>query len=129
VSQVYIIGGDGTHRGIYHLTQLAKQKGVNISFSGIPKTIDNDIPIIDQSFGFDTSCTVAAQMIQSVFIEATCSQYGIGLIKLMGRHSGYIAMQASLNHSSVDFCLIPENPFELEGPSGLYAQVYKKLMT
>ena len=67
-------------------------------------------------------------MIQSAYIEATCVINGIGLIKLMGRQSGYIAMQASLNHASVDFCLIPENPFELDGPNGLYAQVHKKIM-
>jgi 6-phosphofructokinase 1 len=63
-------------------------------------------------------------MIQSAYVEATCVINGIGLIKLMGRHSGYIAMQASLAHANVDFCLIPENPFELNGPNGLYEQVY-----
>ena len=68
---VFIIGGDGTHRGIYNLSNLAQERGLNIAFAGIPKTIDNDIPIIDQSFGFETSCAVAAKMIQSVYIEAT----------------------------------------------------------
>ncbi len=63
INQVYIIGGDGTHRGINALTQLAEEKGLAISFAGIPKTIDNDIPLIDASFGFATSCEVAAQMI------------------------------------------------------------------
>ena len=124
---MYIIGGDGTHRGINALTELAEAKGVNIAFAGIPKTIDNDIPLIDQSFGFATSCEIAAQMIQSAYIEATCVINGIGLIKLMGRHSGYIAMLASLNHGGVDFCIIPENPYELQGPNGLYAQVYNKI--
>lgn len=94
---------------------------MDIAFAGIPKTIDNDIPIIDKSFGFDTSCEEAAQMIQSAYIEATCVINGIGLIKLMGRHSGYIAMTACLSHTNADFCLIPENPWELNGPNGLYA--------
>lgn len=124
ISQVYIIGGDGTHRGINRLSEMASERGVEIAFAGIPKTIDNDIPIIDSSFGFATSCEVAAQMIQSAFIEASCVINGIGLIKLMGRHSGYIALMASLAHNGVDFCLIPENPFELDGPNGLYEQVY-----
>jgi 6-phosphofructokinase 1 len=60
ISMVFIIGGDGTHRGIYHLTECARKKGLDISFAGIPKTIDNDIPLIDSSFGFETSCAVAA---------------------------------------------------------------------
>jgi 6-phosphofructokinase 1 len=106
------------------LSEMAAERGTEIAFAGIPKTIDNDIPIIDSSFGFATSCEVAAEMIQSAYIEATCVINGIGLIKLMGRHSGYIAMMASLSHNGVDFCLIPENPFELNGPNGLYEQVY-----
>lgn len=63
INMCFIIGGDGTHRGIYHLSTMAIERGLNISFAGIPKTIDNDIPIIDQSFGFETSCAVAAEMI------------------------------------------------------------------
>ena len=128
VNQVYIIGGDGTHRGINALSLLAAERGLGITFAGIPKTIDNDIPIIDSSFGFATSCEVAAQMINSAYVEATGVINGVGLIKLMGRHSGYIAMNASLIHASVDFCIIPENPYELDGPNGLYEQVYHRMM-
>lgn len=111
ISQVYIVGGDGTHRGLHALSKLAHEKGVTISFAGVPKTIDNDIPLIDQSFGFSSSCEEAAKMIQSAYIEAICVPNGIGLIRLMGRESGFIAMQASLNHANVDLCLIPENPW------------------
>jgi len=60
---VFVVGGDGTHRGIFQLCKMAEERGINISFAGIPKTIDNDIPLIDQSFGFATSCEVAAEMI------------------------------------------------------------------
>lgn len=127
INQVYIIGGDGTHRGINALSLLAAERGLGITFAGIPKTIDNDIPIIDNSFGFATSCEEAAEMIKSAYVEATCVINGVGLIKLMGRHSGYIAMTASLIHAGVDFCLIPENPFELDGPNGLYEQVYQRI--
>jgi 6-phosphofructokinase 1 len=75
---------------------------------------------MDASFGFATSCEVASQMIQSGYVEATCVINGVGLIKVMGRHSGYIAMMASLAHNGVDFCIVPENPYELEGPNGLF---------
>lgn len=93
----------------------------------MPKTIDNDIPLIDSSFGFATSCEVAAEQIQAAYIEATGVINGVGLIKLMGRDSGYIAMKASLAHQGVDFCLVPENPYELNGPNGLYVQIYEKV--
>jgi len=127
VSQVYVVGGDGTHRGIHALCELAQKKGVKIAFAGVPKTIDNDIPLIDSSFGFATSCEVAAEQIQAAYIEATGVIHGVGLIKLMGRDSGYIAMKASLAHQGADFCLVPENPFELHGANGLYAQIYEKV--
>ena len=87
---------------------------------GVPKTIDNDIPIIDFSFGFHTSVEVASTMINAAYVEATSVNNGVGLVKLMGRYSGFIAMQASLANTSVDFCLIPELPFELGGEQGLY---------
>jgi 6-phosphofructokinase 1 len=91
INQVYIIGGDGTHRGIYKLTQLAIEQGINITFAGVPKTIDNDIPIIDQTFGFETACEAAKTMVQSAYIEATGVINGIGIVKCMGRHAGFIA--------------------------------------
>jgi 6-phosphofructokinase 1 len=71
VNQVYIIGGDGTHRGINELIKRSIERKMVVSFIGIPKTIDNDIPIIDQSFGFNTSCEIASQMIQAAYVEAT----------------------------------------------------------
>lgn len=91
-----------------------------ISFVGIPKTIDNDIPIIDYSFGFNTACEVAERMIAAAYTEATNAQNGVGLVKLMGRYSGFIARNASLANGNVDICLIPELPFELYGPRGFY---------
>jgi 6-phosphofructokinase 1 len=47
INQVYIIGGDGTHRGINCLIKRSIERKMVVSFIGIPKTIDNDIPIID----------------------------------------------------------------------------------
>ena len=91
-----------------------------ISFAGIPKTIDNDIPLIDYSFGFNTSVEVASEMIDAAYVEAVSSYNGIGIVKLMGRYAGFIAHAASLANNDVDFCLIPELPYELNGPKGLY---------
>lgn len=92
ITQVYIIGGDGTHRGINALQQRAFERKVVISFIGVPKTIDNDIPLIDFSFGFHTSVEVAAKMVKAASTEAKSVMNGVGLVKLMGRYSGFIAM-------------------------------------
>jgi 6-phosphofructokinase 1 len=105
----------------------AKERQQVISLMGVPKTIDNDIPLIDFSFGFHTSVEVAATMINAAYVEATSVINGVGLVKLMGRYSGFIAMQASLVNNSVDFCLVPELPFELGGECGLYEQVLKRV--
>lgn len=92
INQVYIIGGDGTHRGINALIKRAFERKMVISFVGVPKTIDNDIPIIDSSFGFGTASEVATRMIESVACEAKAAVNGVGLVKLMGRYSGFIAL-------------------------------------
>ena len=105
----------------------AKERQQVISLMGVPKTIDNDIPLIDFSFGFHTSVEVAATMINAAYVEATSVINGVGLVKLMGRYSGFIAMQASLANNSVDFCLVPELPFELGGELGVYEQVLKRV--
>lgn len=91
INQVYLIGGDGTHRGINALIKRAHERNVVISFAGIPKTIDNDIPLIDYSFGFNTSVEIASQMIDAAYTEAVSSYNGIGVVKLMGRYAGFIA--------------------------------------
>lgn len=127
INQVYIIGGDGTHRGINQLIKRSIEREMVVSFIGIPKTIDNDIPIIDQSFGFNTSCEIASQMIQAAYVEATNAQNGVGLVKLMGRYSGFISRNAALANGLVDICLVPELPFELQGPKGLYESVVARV--
>lgn len=119
INQVYIIGGDGTHRGIKVLTDLAAERGINIAFAGVPKSIDNDIGIIDQTFGFETCVEEASKIINAAYIEATGVINGIGIVKLMGRYSGFIPLFASVAAGEVDFCLVPENPYELDGPNGL----------
>jgi 6-phosphofructokinase 1 len=90
---------------------------------GIPKTIDNDIHLVSRSFGFDTAVDVARMAIQSAHNEAIAYPNGVGLIKLMGRHSGFIAATAALAQQDANFVLIPEVDFDLEGPKGLMAAI------
>ncbi len=94
-------------------------RGDKIAVVGIPKTIDNDIMFIDQSFGFQTAFSEATKSLRAAHVESTGAPNGIGLVKLMGRHSGFIACYASLAMSDVNFVLIPEVPFQLEGDCGL----------
>ncbi|KAE8665276.1 ATP-dependent 6-phosphofructokinase 3 [Hibiscus syriacus] len=125
INQVYIIGGDGTQRGAAVIFEEIRRRGLIVAVAGIPKTIDNDIPVIDKSFGFDTA--EAQRAINAAHVEATSIENGIGLVKLMGRYSGFIAMYATLASLDVDCCLIPESPFYLEGNGGLYEYTEKRL--
>lgn len=127
INQVYIIGGDGTQKGAACIYEEVRKRGLKISVIGIPKTIDNDIAVIDRSFGFDTAVEEAQRAINAAHTEAESVHNGIGLVKLMGRYSGYIAMYATLASRDVDLCLIPEVPFYLEGEGGLYEFVEKRM--
>jgi 6-phosphofructokinase 1 len=111
--------GDGTHRGANALAEECLQRKLNISIAGIPKTIDNDVDLIDRSFGFTTSVEAAQAAIMSAKIEARCNvPNGIGIVKLMGRSSGFIAGHATLASGDVDLCLVPEVSIQLEGEDG-----------
>ncbi|KAK9077680.1 hypothetical protein SSX86_006017 [Deinandra increscens subsp. villosa] len=127
INQVYIIGGDGTQKGAAVIYQEVRRRGLKAVVAGIPKTIDNDIPVIDKSFGFDTAVEEAQRAINAAHVEAESAENGIGLVKLMGRYSGFIAMYATLASRDVDLCLIPESPFYLEGEGGLLEYVEKRL--
>uniref|UniRef100_A0A7I4F6V4 Phosphofructokinase domain-containing protein n=1 Tax=Physcomitrium patens TaxID=3218 RepID=A0A7I4F6V4_PHYPA len=127
INQVYIIGGDGTHKGAEAIHEEIIKRGLKVVVAGIPKTIDNDIDIIDKSFGFDTAVEEAQRAINAAHVEAESTHNGVGVVKLMGRYSGYIAMYATLASRDVDCCLIPEVPFFLEGEDGLYEFVYRRL--
>ncbi|KAK8515481.1 hypothetical protein V6N12_075523 [Hibiscus sabdariffa] len=127
INQVYIIGGDGTQRGAALIFEEIRRRGLKVSVAGIPKTIDNDIPVIDKSFGFDTAVEEAQRAINAAHVEAESFENCIGLVKVMGRYSGFIAMYATLASRDVDCCLIPESPFYLEGPGGLFEYIEKRL--
>lgn len=119
VNILYVIGGDGTMRGASALVDEIDRRGLSISVIGIPKTIDNDIPFIDQSFGFNTAFSQAVDAIQCAHMEAHGAPNCVGMVKVMGRHSGFIAAHATLAASHVNFTLIPEVPFVMDGPNGL----------
>ncbi|HZU85455.1 MAG TPA: 6-phosphofructokinase, partial [Polyangiaceae bacterium] len=103
------------------------RRGLPIGVVGIPKTIDNDIHFIDRSFGFETAFSEAVGVIRSAHVEATNALNGIGVVKLMGRHSGFIACHAAIASTDVDAVLIPEVPLHLEGPGGLLAFLEQRL--
>ncbi|MRR07305.1 MAG: ATP-dependent 6-phosphofructokinase [Deltaproteobacteria bacterium] len=115
VQMLFAIGGDGTLKGAGAIAAEIEQRGLKISVIGIPKTIDNDISFIEKSFGFETAVTEASKITNSAHNEATGARNGIGLVKLMGRESGFIAAYSVLADNNVNFCLIPESPFSLEG--------------
>lgn len=117
----FAIGGDGTFKGALQIHEEIKRRNLKIGIIGIPKTIDNDIPLVDHTFGFETAVGLAAEAIKAAYSEASSVKNGIGLVKLMGRNAGYIAANAALAVRNVNLVIIPEIPFELEGENGLYA--------
>ncbi|KAM1513329.1 hypothetical protein COP2_025527 [Malus domestica] len=127
INQIYVLGGDGTQKGASVIFEEVRRRGLKVVVAGIPNTIDNDIPVIDRSFGFDTAVEEAQRAINAAHVEAESFENGIGFVKLMGRYSGFIAMYATLGSRDVDCCLIPESPFYLEGPGGLYEYIERRL--
>lgn len=129
INVLFVIGGDGTLRGAQTIVREVENRNAKIAVVGIPKTIDNDIMFIDQSFGFQTAFATGAEVIQTAHAEAKASPNGIGLVKLMGRHSGFIACYASLARNDANFVLIPEVPFQLDGERGFLATLRKRIQT
>jgi 6-phosphofructokinase 1 len=115
VGILFAIGGDGTLRGAQAIGEEAGKRGLKIAVIGVPKTIDNDISYVQRSFGFETAVAEAGGAISSAHTEATGARNGVGLVKLMGRESGFIAAFAALAFNDVNYCLVPEVPFSLKG--------------
>ncbi len=120
LNMLFTIGGDGTQRGSLDIAEEIQKRKLKIAMIGIPKTVDNDFSFIDKSFGFDTAVTEAVAVVTAAHMEAHSQINGIGLVKLMGREAGYIAAHTALASHEVNFVLIPEVPFDLEGPNGLF---------
>jgi 6-phosphofructokinase 1 len=127
VDILFTIGGDGTQRGARDIVEGLKKRNLPIAVVGIPKTIDNDISLIQRSFGFETAVEATWDIITNAHSEAKAFRNGVGLVKLMGRESGWIAASAALANSNVNICLVPEVPFELHGPSGFLAHLESRL--
>jgi 6-phosphofructokinase 1 len=120
IQQLFIIGGDGTHRGAYAISEACIANNLNVAVAGIPKTIDNDVDYIDRSFGFVTAVEAAQAGIRTAKTEAMCNvPNGIGIIKLMGRSAGFLTAYAALGSGDVDLVLVPEVPIVLDGPQGI----------
>lgn len=127
VSILFAIGGDGTMRGAHAIHEAAERRGAKISVIGIPKTIDNDIPFVDKTFGFETAVSMAKVAIDAAHTEAISALGGIGVVRLMGREAGFIAANASIASHDVNVCLVPEVPFRVDGPKGLLAHLEWRL--
>jgi 6-phosphofructokinase 1 len=119
ISILFTIGGDGTMKGASDICKEIGKRGLDISVIGIPKTIDNDILFVEHTFGYQTAFSAAVEAVNAAHTEAKGAFNGIGIVKLMGRDSGYIAAAASVASGDANFVLVPEIPFEFEGERGL----------
>ena len=124
---LFVVGGDGSMQGAMRMTAEIARRGARIAVVGIPKTIDNDVPFIDRSFGFVSAYSAAVSVIRSARIEAMGARDGIGLVKLMGRHSGFLACQAALASTEVDLVIVPEVPVSFGEGSPMYRYLDKVL--
>lgn len=127
LNMLFIVGGDGTQRGALDIAQEVEKRGLKVAIVGIPKTVDNDLYFIDRSFGFDTAVQKATEAVAAAHNEAHSQINGIGLVKLMGRQSGFIAAHTAMASHETNFCLIPEVPFDLDGPNGFFAHLMDRI--
>lgn len=127
INILFTVGGDGTQRGGHELFEEARKRGHQLAVVGIPKTIDNDVHFVTRTFGFDTAVEEAVRVINSAHTEARSVENGVSIVKLMGRHAGFIAAAATVASQDVNFCLVPEVPFALKGAGGLFAAMERRL--
>jgi 6-phosphofructokinase 1 len=127
INVVFCVGGDGTQRGAHAIAEEARRRGKPLAVVGIPKTIDNDIPYVWQSFGYSTALEKAREVLSCAHAEAKGAPNGISIVKLMGRDAGFIAAGATTASQDVNFTLIPEVPFDLDGPNGFLAHLEKRM--
>ncbi|HEX6239879.1 MAG TPA: ATP-dependent 6-phosphofructokinase [Polyangiales bacterium] len=127
VDILFTVGGDGTQRGGNALFEEAKRRGHALAVVGIPKTIDNDVRFVTRSFGFGTAVDEAVRVIDAAHTEARSVDNGVALVKLMGRHAGFIAAAATVASQDVNFCLVPEAQVSLAGADGLLAALERRL--
>jgi 6-phosphofructokinase 1 len=127
ISILFTIGGDGTLHGAEEIDAEIRKRSLSIAVIGIPKTVDNDVPYVEKAFGLETAFSIAADAIRSAHTEAIGYPNGIGLVRVMGRYSGFIAANAALALNEVNFVLVPEVPFDLGGPKGFLVMLKKRI--
>ena len=127
INMLFVMGGDGTQRGALDIANELERRGLKVAVVGIPKTVDNDLEFIDRSFGFETAVENAREAVNAIHMEAQSQVNGIGVVKLMGRESGFIATAAALASHETNFCLIPEVPFDMDGPNGFLTHLERRL--
>jgi len=127
IDVLFTIGGDGTQRGGNALFHEARRRGHPLAVVGVPKTVDNDVAFVSRTFGFLTAVEEAAKVLDRAHTEARSVQNGVALVKLMGRHAGFIAAFATIASQDVNFTLIPEVPFALDGERGLLALLERRV--
>lgn len=128
VNILFTLGGDGTQRGGNALYQEARRRGYPLSVVGIPKTVDNDVAFVSRTFGYLTAVSEAAKVLDCAHTEARSVHNGISLVKLMGRHAGFITAGATVASQDVNFALVPEVPFKLEGPRGFLEVLKRRIL-
>lgn len=126
INMLFAIGGDGTLKGAQAIHEEARRRNLEISVVGVPKTVDNDIQFVGRSFGFETAVYQSTQVITAAHMEARSVFNGLGIVKLMGRDSGFISAYATLANPVVNFCLVPEHQVNLDGPNGLLKAVERR---
>jgi 6-phosphofructokinase 1 len=127
VGVLFMLGGVGTMRAASAIQAVTAKRGLRIGIVCIPKTIDNDIHYVSRTFGFDTAVEKVIEAIRCAHVEATGAPYGIGMVKVMGRESGFIAAAATLSIKEVNYVLVPEERFEMEGPDGFLPRLEARL--
>lgn len=128
INILFTVGGDGTQRGGNELFQEARRRGHALAVVGIPKTIDNDVAFVTRTFGYLTAVEEADKVLDCAHTEAHSVENGISIVRLMGRHAGFIAAGATVANQDVNFCLIPEVPFRLEGETGFLATLKRRIL-
>ncbi len=127
INMLFTVGGDGTQRGGHAIFAESQKRGYPLAVVGIPKTIDNDVLHVSRTFGFGTAVGEAVRVIDSAHTEARSVENGVSVVKLMGRHAGFIAAAATVASQDVNICLVPEQPFVLSGPGGFFAALERRL--
>jgi 6-phosphofructokinase 1 len=126
-SMLFVIGGDGSQKGACRIVEETLKRGLSLAVVGIPKTIDNDLAFVQRSFGFESAVAKAVEAVTGAHVEAHDAVNGVAIVKLMGRESGFIAAHTALGTNYVNYVLVPEVPFDLDGKKGLLQELKKRL--